>query len=44
MRRSAAETNSRQQRRAGDARLRVGLDDAGDGRGDVEIGRCAPAR
>ena len=35
---AAVEVEKRQQRGAGDARLRVGLHDAGDGRGDVEIG------
>ena len=38
MRGAGVETDIRQQRRAGDARLRVGLHDAGDGRGDIEIG------
>ena len=34
----AVEVDQRQQRRAGDPRLRVGLDDAGDRRRDVEVG------
>ena len=37
MRRAAVEGDAGQQRRAGDARLRVGLYDLRDRRGDIEI-------
>ena len=38
MRGVGAEVDHRQQAGAGDARLRIGLHDAGDRGGDVEIG------